>query len=326
MRTVSVVLCTYNGKRFVEEQILSILAQTYPVSELVIQDDRSTDGTYELLEGLAAKHPVIRLFRNERQMGVNGNFMSAIHRATGDFIALSDQDDIWAADKIENQMRQIGDKWFSAGTTRPFSEGGEVDIHIDARRPNYRLERVVYVSSLAGHTMLFRRAFLEKLPPLERWASFLMYDQFLQIIAAAYDTISYCDTVLVHQRRYVGAATYGKPERYDWTLANLIQTFWRTFSRYRQLRPYVRAYFRNVAALLASLPDEAVAKDNTIRMARLQASRGPLAFLRLVVFCVRWRDRLFYAKQRNALVAFLRAVYFPISCVDYFRYMCPPKE
>lgn len=76
-----------------------------------------------------------------------------------------------------------------------------------------------------------------------------------------------------------------------------------------------------IADLLKSLPEEAVAKENTIRMALLQSGQVPFSFLRLICFCVRWKKCILYAKQKNGLIAFMRAVYFPISCSDYFRYM-----
>ena len=319
--SVSVVLCTYNGVKYIEEQIFSILRQTYPILELIIQDDCSTDGTYELLRRLERDNEKIRVFRNDQQLGINRNFMSVLQRAQGDYIAISDQDDIWELDKIENQINCIGDKLFSSGFSCPFSERKEVTIYFDDRIPNYCLERVVYVSSLAGHTMLFKRSFLDKLPPLEKWSSFLMYDQFLQIIAAAYDSISFCDKILVRQRRHLGAATYGKPESYEWTLSNIMNTVRRTYREYHQLRPFIRNYFMQIADLLKSLPEEAVAKENTIRMALLQSGQVPFSFLRLICFCVRWKKRILYAKQKNGLIAFMRAVYFPISCSDYFRYM-----
>ena len=76
--TVSIVLCTYNGARYIEQQLDSIIAQTYPIHEIIVQDDGSTDDTWTILERYARNYSVIRLFRNEGRHGVNGNFLSAI--------------------------------------------------------------------------------------------------------------------------------------------------------------------------------------------------------------------------------------------------------
>ena len=82
--TVSVVMITYNGARFVREQIDSLLRQTYPFSELIVQDDCSTDSTCDIVREYARRDPRIHLFVNPENMGWNRNFMSAMQRATGD--------------------------------------------------------------------------------------------------------------------------------------------------------------------------------------------------------------------------------------------------
>ena len=98
---VSIVICTYNGEHFLSEQMDSLLQQTYPVDEIIVQDDGSTDGTMAVLNGYAANNPVIKLFRNEGKHGVNNNFFSALRRASGEYIAICDQDDIWEPTKVE---------------------------------------------------------------------------------------------------------------------------------------------------------------------------------------------------------------------------------
>ena len=98
---LSVALCTYNGERFLAEQLESISAQSRRPDELVICDDRSTDGTPELLRTFAARalFPV-RWQVNPVNLGSSANFGLAISRCRGDVIALSDQDDVWEPDKL----------------------------------------------------------------------------------------------------------------------------------------------------------------------------------------------------------------------------------
>jgi glycosyltransferase involved in cell wall biosynthesis len=76
--SLSIVMCTYNGAAFVEAQVQSILAQTYPFEELVIVDDASTDQTYALLQQLATADARIKLFQNPTNIGYNANFEKAI--------------------------------------------------------------------------------------------------------------------------------------------------------------------------------------------------------------------------------------------------------
>src|SRR5437868_2195931 len=106
---VSVVMCTYNGSRFVAEQIESICSQTYKELQVIIVDDASSDNTYDIVTQWAAKDPRIQAYRNENNIGFNLNFNKACKLATGDFIAIADQDDIWELTKIEKLMSKINE-------------------------------------------------------------------------------------------------------------------------------------------------------------------------------------------------------------------------
>lgn len=101
--SVSVALCTYNGERYVEEQLRTILAQETPAMEVVVSDDGSTDDTVAIVKAIAASAPdatPIRLVHIERVGGVARNFDRAIAECRGDIVALSDQDDRWSPDRL----------------------------------------------------------------------------------------------------------------------------------------------------------------------------------------------------------------------------------
>lgn len=99
--SVSVALATYNGRRFLPEQLASLVAQHRRPDELVVCDDRSTDGTLELLEDFARTAPFpVRIHRNEKNLGVLRNFEKALSLCEGDIVFLSDQDDVWLPEKI----------------------------------------------------------------------------------------------------------------------------------------------------------------------------------------------------------------------------------
>jgi len=102
---ISVALCTYNGERFLKEQIDSILNQSVSVNEIVVCDDCSSDSTKNILNEYLEKHPTLfRLYFNEENLRSNKNFEKAIGLTTGDYIFLSDQDDIWRGDKVEKTL------------------------------------------------------------------------------------------------------------------------------------------------------------------------------------------------------------------------------
>jgi glycosyltransferase involved in cell wall biosynthesis len=102
MKTVSVAMATYNGARFIREQLDSLARQTVLPAELVITDDGSTDNTLEIVADFAARAPFpVRVERNPENLGFRANFLKAASLCTSDLIAFCDQDDIWLPHKIE---------------------------------------------------------------------------------------------------------------------------------------------------------------------------------------------------------------------------------
>lgn|ERR1035437_2395765 len=99
---ISLALCTYNGEKYIEKQLNSILEQTVIPNEIIISDDRSTDNTISIIKRILKKfNGVSGIYINDRNLGTIKNFEKAISLTTGDIIFLSDQDDIWLPNKIE---------------------------------------------------------------------------------------------------------------------------------------------------------------------------------------------------------------------------------
>lgn len=103
---ISIALATYNGGKYLQEQLVSFLAQNRLPDELVITDDCSTDNTLEIIQAFAAKAPFeVRWEQNEKNLGYTGNFNQALMKTTGDLVFLSDQDDVWFPEKLERMER-----------------------------------------------------------------------------------------------------------------------------------------------------------------------------------------------------------------------------
>jgi glycosyltransferase involved in cell wall biosynthesis len=99
-------MATYNGARFIGEQLQSIAEQNCLPDELIVTDDCSSDDTLRILESFAVRVPfAVRIHRNESRLGFNRNFERALSFCTGDLVFISDQDDIWHPDKIERVSR-----------------------------------------------------------------------------------------------------------------------------------------------------------------------------------------------------------------------------
>lgn len=98
---VSIAMAVYNGSRFLEQQIQSILELNYKHWELVAIDDASTDGSFDLLERYARTDPRIKIRRNATRKGIVGNFLEALRLSGGDLVCFADQDDVWLANKLD---------------------------------------------------------------------------------------------------------------------------------------------------------------------------------------------------------------------------------
>jgi glycosyltransferase involved in cell wall biosynthesis len=105
---VSVALCTYNGAAFLPRQLASIENQTRLPDEVIICDDRSNDGTVDIVRKFAASVPfAVKIILNRENLGSTKNFEQAIRACTGDLIALSDQDDIWYPTRLERSEQEL---------------------------------------------------------------------------------------------------------------------------------------------------------------------------------------------------------------------------
>lgn len=106
-KSIGVVLCTYNGEQYLRQQLESILAQTRPPEQILILDDRSNDRTVAIAKRFASNDKRIRLIQNETNLGFIRNFEKGITLCEMDFIALSDQDDIWLPEKLERLAAEL---------------------------------------------------------------------------------------------------------------------------------------------------------------------------------------------------------------------------
>ncbi|WP_312822087.1 glycosyltransferase family 2 protein [Epilithonimonas sp.] len=98
-KKISVCMATYNGEQYIKEQLESILSQLGNQDEVIISDDHSTDNTLDIVNRLSDNR--IRVFLNDNKNGLTYNFENAIKKATGDYIFLSDQDDVWLPNKVQ---------------------------------------------------------------------------------------------------------------------------------------------------------------------------------------------------------------------------------
>ncbi len=108
--TISVCMSTYNGERFIEEQLYSVFNQTRRPDEVILCDDASSDRTAEIIEKFLQEHHLEntwKFFRNQKNKGYPANFYYAMSLCSGDFVFLADQDDIWHTEKLERMSEEL---------------------------------------------------------------------------------------------------------------------------------------------------------------------------------------------------------------------------
>ena len=106
---VSIITPTYNSSKYIRDTYYAVRSQTVSDWEWLVTDDCSTDDTFDVLLEFARGDPRVKVLRNRDNSGAAVTRNGSLARATGDFIAFVDADDLWVADKMERQMRFMGD-------------------------------------------------------------------------------------------------------------------------------------------------------------------------------------------------------------------------
>jgi glycosyltransferase involved in cell wall biosynthesis len=262
---VSVVLCTYQGERFLPAQLDSLLAQTMLPHEIVLSDDASLDGTWGLLQAFAERaHALgirVRCVRHPRNLGFVKHFEQALGLASGELIFLCDQDDVWHAEKIALMRRRFLDDpalWLLCSDARLIDANGDdlghslfeaLELADEERQSVHQgraFEVLVRRSMVTGATAAFRKRLLEQaLPIAEGW----VHDEWLAIVAAARGKLDAVERPLIGYRQH-GGNQIGMARR-------TLQDKWRDLKRARAAQ--IRAEIARMRMLEARLADGAPA-------------------------------------------------------------------
>ncbi len=199
---VSIVMCVYNGEKFLAEQITSVLGQTYGHFELLCLDDRSTDNSHQVLESFQLKDARIKVFKNEVNLGYNKNFELGIAKCKGDFISICDQDDIWVPTKLEELVTNLGNSLLIFSNSELIDEQGQ-KLPGDLEKCLKLVDNPGYKAFLennfvTGHTMLFRAELRKSILPFPDNLHF--YDWWIGFAASYLGNAKYLNKVLTQYR------------------------------------------------------------------------------------------------------------------------------
>lgn len=221
--TSTVVLATFNGARFIGEQLQSILGNSILPDELLVVDDGSIDGTLDLVEELLRdRHDQIqiRIEKNTSRLGASRTFIKGARLATSDVIFFCDQDDVWSPEKISRSLSKLessgADMVHCDGeitdeklqpTGRTIFSTRKHDISIGAKRP---MLQVVINPDVKGCTMALRRSFVQEVlavegpQPWDKWG----HDHWLALFAFGTGKVAVIKEKLLFHR-FHGSNTSG---------------------------------------------------------------------------------------------------------------------
>lgn len=203
---VSVVMATYNGLPYLDEQLRSIDAQSRLPDEIIILDDCSQDGTWEYLQQYGLKNARAKVLRNESNAGVNASFMRALSLADGDVVFFADQDDVWGNEKIERMLKAWAGESLVYSNAIVVNEGGaikhcnELEFHgvvaIEGRNPWFFLG----CNCVSGHNAMVTKRLVQYSRCYAPKG--VMYDQWLALLASMLDGVKYMPDFLCWHRMH----------------------------------------------------------------------------------------------------------------------------
>lgn len=197
---ISVCLATYNGEKYIKEQLDSILSQLSENDEVIVSDDSSSDKTVEIIK--AYKDNRIKMFENQKFKSPIFNFENALKHASGDIMVLSDQDDIWQDNKIETIKKHMQEY------DLVLSDAVIIDEHSNILQESfYKLNgsrngliKNIIKNSYLGCTMAFNKKILAKSLPFPK--DLPMHDWWIGLVCEIYGKVYFIEDKLISYRRH----------------------------------------------------------------------------------------------------------------------------
>lgn len=198
---VSVCIATYNGEKYLKDQLRSILNQISCMDEIIISDDGSTDNTISIIESF--KDSRIHIYKNLGSHGFKNNFENGLKYCKGDVIFLSDQDDVWLSNKYDKMCSIINEYDLVV------SDSTVTDENLNTIFPSFfqyfgsgpGILKNIIRSSYYGSCMAFNRKILDYSIPFPKTQE-IGHDLWLGLIAELKGTVTFYPQPLIYYRRH----------------------------------------------------------------------------------------------------------------------------
>ena len=198
---ISVCIATYNGEIFIREQIDSILRQLSSDYEIIVSDDGSTDGTISIINSIDDKR--IRVIEGPRKQSPTSNFECALKASKGDYIFMSDQDDVWKPNKVKICMEWlqrydcvVSDAEVTDSSLNPLYSS----LYAIMQVRQGRIYNTIWKNGYTGCCMAFRRNVLEASLPFPK--DIPMHDIWIGNVAAYKYNVKFIPDTLIYFRRH----------------------------------------------------------------------------------------------------------------------------
>lgn len=196
-------MTSYNSSKYIKEQLDSIFLQLSKNDELIICDDCSVDNTVSIIESY--KDSRIKLFKNKKNLGANGNFEKCLSKVTGDIIVISDSDNVWLDNKISKVLPYFDDKKVNMVMHDAIITDKDLCPILDSyymwRHSKPGLIRNIIKSGYGGSMMTFRASLLTRLLPFPKHMPFF-FDEWIGMIAEKYGKCVFISDKLSYWRRH----------------------------------------------------------------------------------------------------------------------------
>ena len=213
MEKIDILMATYNGEKYLKQQIESILNQTYSNFRLIISDDCSKDKTKEIIEEYKTKDKRIEVYFQEKNLGYVKNFEFLLNKVQNGIYMLSDQDDYWLPEKVEKSLEKLKEKNadFVFGDLEVVDENlntiyksfgdfmllnRKIKKYIDSYKVNY------LYNCVTGCTILARKETLENILPLPKNSKYLIHDHWMGLMSAIYGKVAYIPEKYIKYRQH----------------------------------------------------------------------------------------------------------------------------
>ena len=211
-KTIDILMATYNGEKYLEEQIDSILGQTYKNIRLIISDDCSTDNTKNILKKYQEKEN-IEIYYQKENLGYVKNFEFLLQKVENEIYMLSDQDDVWMSNKVEDTLKKLEQD----NADLVFTDLEIVDENLNTIDKSFnrkmdkfrKIEKTLgkksfeyLYNNITGCTIMSKKEWINEIIPIPKNSKYVIHDSWIGLIISLKGKISYLDKPTIKYRQH----------------------------------------------------------------------------------------------------------------------------